>query len=690
MKNKVRDFLLEICVEELPASYVRPALYSLQQGFLEHFKTLRVAHGEVYTAGTANELVCYVKDVLEWPEPLTRDIKGPPKKIALDEKGNWTKQGIGFAKSQGVALEDLKIEPTKEGEYVFRKAKTVKGKPTKEYLVESIIPELIKNIHFLKTMKWDSSGLRFARPIEKLLAFFGKESLPVKLGKIPAKKIHMLSSEACLKDIQKKYLIDPNKRKEKIRFFIKGATKTLKADFYIDENLLEEVTFMVGSPGVFVGWFDKKFLSLPEDVLKASMAKHQRIFPVLKKSKLINKFIAVIDGKGRDIKSMRRNYENILEAKLKDSLFFFDEDTKKPFSENVSQLKDLIFQKDLGSMFEKIERLKELCSFICDRLGKGGSLKINTERAAELSKADLVTHMVGEFPSLQGVIGREYALKNGEAKDVAAAIGEHYLPQGTDDSLPKTTEGAILAISDKIDNLVGFCGVNIEKISGSFDPFGIRRNALGLIRIIEKKSFVLMLDELIEKAIELYGAKINVDAVKFKQQTVGYIKDRIDFLMGDVRPLELKRAVLDSGSFDIAQIFKRKKALMEIRKEKYFLEAAKVVERTSNILKGAKKEKIGEVDESLFKEDLERAVWKAYLDSKGKIQDLISKEKYKEATKEYAQAFFKVLHDFFDKVLVNVDNGTLRLNRLAMMKTINRLYAESVADLALLPQIVVK
>ncbi|MBU4311853.1 MAG: glycine--tRNA ligase subunit beta [Candidatus Omnitrophica bacterium] len=675
-----KDFLLEINTEELPAGYVKEALESLSAGFIA---SMDLKPGALSAnLATKNKLILYAEGIPEKTEDVSLEILGPPKRIAFDAKGNPTKQAIGFAKNQGVKVEDLKIKKTPKGEYIVIE-KRQKARHTKDILKE-ITPGIIKNIKFKKTMRWDDSGLRFARPIESVLVLFGSEKLNIDLDDIPAKDAGNVTASRYLKSLK---LVDSDERKKEIRRLISQALKRLKADQAIDENLLEEVTFLVNSPYVFFGEFDKKFLALPDDVLKASMAKHQRVFPVSKSGRLINKFVAIIDGK-RKIKLVRRNYEKILEAKLKDSLFFLDEDTKKPLTENISQLKDLIFQKDLGSMFEKIERLKTLCGFICDKSGEG-SLKIDCMRAAELSKADLLTHMVGEFPSLQGVMGGEYALRSKEKKEVVQAIKEHYLPQGTDDDLPKTKAGAILAISDKIDNLVGFCGMGVEKISGSYDPFGIRRNTLGFIQIIEKYSFRLGIGDLVQKTIELYGNKLKVTA-EFKAKVVDYIKDRVEFLMGDVRPAELKKAILGTVSLDIADIFKRKKALISITNERYFLEAAKVVERTSNILKGAKNEKIGEVDVKLFKEDLEQKVWAAYLNSKDKIHGLIDKEEYREATKEYGQVFYNILHEFFDKVLVNAEDRSLRLNRLAMMKAINVLYTERVANLALLPQIVVK
>jgi len=678
MKHK--DFLLEINVEELPAGYVRTAVKELLRGFGR--SGWKILSDTVKTGATKNSLILYVQDVPARQQKESKKIYGPPKRAMFDTEGNATKQAIGFAKKHEAKVEDLRFENTPKGEYVVIEKKEA-ARETKDVLKE-IIPDIVRDVRFQKTMRWDDSGLRFARPIESVLALFGNENIEVKLDGIPLKDAGRIAASQYLKRLK---LIDADERKKEIKRLISQVIKKLRADEAIDEDLLEEVTFLVNQPVVFFGSFNEKFLELPADVLKASMAKHQRVFPVSKNGRLVNKFIAVLDGK-RDIKKVRRNYERILEAKLKDSLFFFKEDTKKPLEKNISQLKDLIFQKDLGNMFEKIERLKELCGFICDRLGEG-SLKTDTTRAAVLSKTDLTMHMVGEFPSLQGVMGKEYALESGEKNEVALAIGEQYLPQGMDGRLPETLQGSILAISDRIDNIVGFLGMGVEA-SGSFDPFGIRRNAQGLIQIIKNKSLRVKIDELVEKSIESYGATLKLNSEELKEKIIDYIIERVDFLMGEVRPIELKAAVLSTGCLDAVNVFNRFEQLSSIVTEVYFLEAAKVVERTSNILKGAKKEKTGEVNEKIFKEDLERAVWKAYLNSKDKIATLIEKEKYKEATREYAGAFYKALHDFFDKVMVNVEDAALRQNRLAIMKEINKLYVERVADLAKLPQIVVQ
>ncbi|MDO8603347.1 MAG: glycine--tRNA ligase subunit beta [Candidatus Omnitrophota bacterium] len=680
------DFLLEINVEELPTGYVRPALDKLKNAFIEKLKLGRIAHGDVSVFGTAVALVCYVKDMQLKQEELSQEISGPPKRIAFDEDGKLTPQGIGFAKNQGVDVKDLKIKSTPKGEYVFI-IKKIKAGETKEVL-RVLVPEIIKAISFPKTMKWDDSGVRFARPIESILVLLDKENIKVKVGNAPAKVVKGVPAGLYLKKLEKLYTLDQDKRKSEIEKMIMLAQKKLGLDERIDKNLLEETNFLVRSPVLMIGDFDKRFLAVPRDVLVASMSKYQRIFTLSKGGKLINKFIAILDGKGRDIAKMKKVYANILEARLKDSLFFYNEDMKKPLSELAPKLKDLIFQKDLGNMFEKIQRLEQLSLFISEKLNIDPVKKEDIKRAAYLSKADLVTQMVGEFPSLQGAMGMEYSLKSGEKESVAIAIKEQYLPKGLDDNLPETIEGAILAISDRMDNIVGLLGSGVES-KGSFDPFGIRRNSQGLIQILNYRALRLDIISVIKEAIGLYKGRLKISQEELEKKVINYIKERLDFLAPDTKPIELKQAVLRSRCDDIVNVFKRVEALSAISSEKYFLKAAKVCERTSNILKGAKAEKIGEVNESLLKEDLEKEVWKAYSANSDKIRGLIKEEKYKEVTRAYGEAFFEALHKFFDNVLVNAEDKALRGNRLAMMQAINRLYTNDVADLAMLPQIVV-
>lgn len=686
-----KNFLLEINVEELPLAGIENVYRQMPSLFRDKFTSLDINFGETFIGITKNRLLFYIKDVsIKQNQKPPKKVFGPPKSISLDKDGNFTVQALGFAKAQQVKPIDLRFEKTDKGEYLAVEKK--QEARMSKHILREIIPEAINGLHFTKTMKWDSSGLRFARPILSIMAVFGNESVNVKMGNAANKKIRNITAEKYFKNICASVNIDPDKRREEIKNLVFSGQKKLNAMEYIEPVLLDEVVFMVDSPNVFTGDFDAKYLELPEDVLKASMAKYQRIFPVLKKDGLVNKFIAVIDGKGRDVQRVRKNYENILEARLKDSLFFFKEDVKRPLDGYAPQLKNLIFQKDLGNMSEKIARLKELCGFICSRLNIDNIIKSDIVRAAELSKLDLVTHMVGEFPSLQGIMGMHYAIHSKEKSSVANAIKEHYLPQGIEDDIPQSIEGAVLSISDKIDNVAGFLGIGID-VSGSFDPYGIRRNTQGFIQIIKNKGFRFNIEEVITFAVSLYGGRLTVPEVELKKKILNYIKERMEWLIvfgKEKVQKELVEAVLAVEDFDIVGMLKRVSVFSEISRDRYFLEAAKVVERTHNILKGAKKEKIEGVNEQLFKEDLERELWRAYLSSKDKIEELTKKEKYKEATKEYSAAFFEIMHKFFDSVMVNVEDMDVRLNRLAMMKAINILYTKRIADLARLPQIVVE
>ncbi len=690
--KNTKEFLLEINTEELPAGYVKSACRNLAEELDREFTSRCVpmnkpGNDSMKSFANKNSLIVLVRGLYARQEPYDEEITGPPKRIAFDKDGKPTGIALGFAKKTGVKIDELRIKSTPKGEYVFIKKKN-KPRLTKDILKE-IVPEAIKNISFPKTMRWDESGLRFARPIRSVAVLLGSENIPVGLGEVEQRRIRSSSPGKYLSD--KKEIIDWAERKEKIRKLIESELKKESADKKIDGALLEEITFMVNSPNTFTGKYSEEFLELPPDVLKASMAKHQRIFPVFKKGKITNRFIAVIEsGKKRDTKAIKRNYENILEAKPKDSLFFLKEDTAKPFASGSSQLKDLIFQKDLGTMFEKTGRVKELCGFLCDRISENGSLKNVTQRAAELSKIDLTSHMVGEFPGLQGIMGGEYALRSGESGDVAAAIREQYLPQGSDDGMPAGMPGAMLAVSDKTDNLVGFAGMGIDKIKGSFDPFGIRRNALGIIRIMREKAFRIDFAELIDRAVSAYDKKLRVHPADFKKKLLNYLKERINNEMGDIRPLELKQAVLESGPLDVYDVFRRKDILFGMKDERCFLEAAKIVERTANILKGTKSRIEEVVRAELLKEDLEKKVYKAYRDSKDSINKSIDDEDYAKVTELYAKTFYKVLHEFFDNVLVNDKDDSLRKNRLALMKAINSLYTDKVADLSKLPQIIVK
>lgn len=693
-----RDFLLEIGVEELPSDYIAQALLQLRSSAEESLKSLRLDFGEINVFGTPNRLVVYVKD-LSLRQRLQREkIIGPSKEIAFDKEGKPTTACLGFLKSKNAKLKDISVEATPKGEYIFIQ-RAMESKAAKTVL-SGLLPGMITSVKFPKSMRWDESGVRFARPVRWLLSLYGCEVVNFKLGKLtvsnstrlpryldPSMRVIKVTSvkDYFAKLENYKVTLDQKTRQEKVRAMLKNLATGLDAANNFNEELIEAVTYLTESPIGFAGRFKKEYLHLPVEVLESSMAKNQRVFLAKdKRSKGTPHFIAVINRKQKGLEEIKSTYEAILDAKLNDSIFFLEEDLKIPLQDRVESLKGVVFQTKLGTVFDRVTRIEKLALRIADLLLLPDVEKIKIERAAHLSKADLVTQMVKEYPDLQGIIGREYAKRMGEDKEVAGAISEHYLPKGIADPLPTTNIGSILAIADKIDAIVGFFAIGFIP-TGSEDPYGIRRASLGLLKILLEKRYPISLSGLLDEACAAYGDKISYDWRTIKSQILAFEKEKLKNILLDKKFRDdIIDAVLESGFDRFDQAYKKLSDLSSAVKSKYFLEAAKVAERTSNILKAEKafREGVVKVRQEHLKEPLEKELWEIYEKHKGKIQEAIAKGDYVEATKVYAEAFYKPLHIFFEKVKVNVDDDVLRGNRLALMKSINSIYADEVADLS--------
>lgn len=697
-KKTTKDFLLEIGVEELPSNYINQALLQLRPSIEEGIKNSRLDFGEINVFGTPNRLVIYVKDLPLRQELQREKIIGPSKEIAFDKEGKPTAACLGFLKSKNARLEDISVEATPKGEYIFLE-RNKESKATKTVLL-NLLPGIITSIKFPKLMRWDGSGTRFARPIRWLLSLYGSEVINFRLGNLTASNSSRLSrflspsmqvvKVASIKDYfakLKKYKIILNQktRQERIRAILKDLASRLGAIDDFNEDLIETVTYLVESPIGFAGKFKKEYLHLPVEVLEGSMAKNQRIFLVKdKKGRALPYFISIINRKSKNIEGIKSTYEAILDAKLKDSIFFLEEDLKTPLKDRVDSLKGVVFQTKLGTIYDRVTRLEKLALYIADELRLPDVEKRKVKKAAHLSKADLVTQMVREYPNLQGIVGREYARRIGEDKDVARAIYEHYLPKGIADPLPSTDIGSILAIADKVDAIVGFFAIGLIP-TGSEDPYGTRRASLGLLKILLEKRYPISFNDLIDWTFSGYGNTITCDKNLVKLQIIAFLKDRLKNILLDKKFRDdIIDAVLESGFNRFDQLHKKLNDLSSIAKSKYYLEAAKVVERTSNILRTEKasKESIKKVRVEHFKEPLEKELWEIYEKFKGKIEEAITAGDYIAATKVYGEAFYKPLHVFFEKVKVNVDDDALRTNRLALMKAINSVYVDRVADLS--------
>ncbi|MEP9412719.1 MAG: glycine--tRNA ligase subunit beta [Candidatus Brocadia sp.] len=700
------DLLFEIGTEEIPASYITPALNQMKALFTERAKKHRLETQSLYCAGTPRRLTLFVKGMPQRQESVTEEIQGPAASIAFDKTGNLTKAGLGFAKSHGVDINNLQIKKTPKGEYCFA-VKKVEGQETLHILPE-ILTEILKNISFPKSMKWKGNNLFFARPIRSLLALFGDKVVPVEINGIKADKFafgHPFLSGRKIEvphadwDLykrllkQEKVIVDMTERREKLRTKITQLMIPYGTTID-DEELLDEVTNLVEYPNAIECSFDEEFLDIPANVIETAMKEHQRYFPIKKRDgKLFNKFIAVLNRDESNADTAIQGNERVLRARLSDARFFWKEDRKVPLEKRLEDLKNLAFLEKLGNYYDRTERIVKLSEYISHRLIALNQLPIEDDtlikRAALLCKADLLTQMVGEFPSLQGIMGREYAEWDGEESSVALAIAEHYMPRFATDNIPTSKIGAVVGLADKFDTISSCFTLGLTP-TGSQDPYSLRRHAYGIIRIIEEHGFTLELKEVLFKSLSLLPM--------FPQIKGHYYPDIYNKLIPAIKEFfrdrlfhinvergyryDLVNAVLNAnaGFDDIYDFFQRLKALSNISKKEWWPDLVTVVERTFNI--GKKVNSSGAVNERLFTEAEERKLWEIFKGNETAIRKQVDEKKYEEASLTYYEVFAKPVHIFFDRVFVNVEDEAVRNNRLLLIKSINELYSRKIADLS--------
>jgi glycyl-tRNA synthetase beta chain len=712
MENKsasqsiAQDILFEIGTEELPATMLAD-IFSQSENWLEArlkkvFEEKRVGFEKAAVYATPRRLVFFVEKAAARQSSHEQLIKLIPKSEAYSSDGRPTEKLLTILKHRSVSLEELVTWPLAGKDTVFIR------KTALELLTLEVLPEifaaLLKSLSFAKTMKWglrweDGSDFYFPRPVRSLACFYGQKPLLFKmLGLSVSGKITIFSkgrrkkySVKTVKDYfglmrKQKIELDPLKRKEMIAQKLTQASSALKARLYEDPFLLGEVNFLVESPEVVSAPFDESFLKLPLEVLIVSMARKQRIFGLLdSQGKVQPRFLGLLDdgASGADKKVISRNYEHILHAKLQDSLFFYKEDTKVPLEKKRQELGGLIFLKGAGSMLEKSDRLVRLSQFLGKELKLSSKDQRDLEKACFLSKSDLLTQMVGEFPELQGVIGKYYALENGQEPAAAEAIGEQHLPRTVQDPLPRTLPGALLSILDKCDLIVASFALGNEP-SSSADPFGLRRSAGAVVKMILEKELRFSFLNLILENQKALGAYVPKDKQSvLAQKVTTFFKDRFKAVMLDRGYADgLLEAVMASGFEDLGEVFLRARALSEISKESFFPKAWKVVERTSNIVKAGKEASDLTIEPSVFTQELERRVFEKYQSSSDAIRRAQASMDYRLATSLYAEAFFDILSEFFEKVFVNDEDLRVRKNRLALLGAVQKLYTEKIADLS--------
>ena len=683
------EFLLEIGTEEIPAGYIRPALESIKEITGRKLAELSLSFADIKTAATPRRLVVCVSGLDERQADRQEEILGPPRKAAFDKDDKPTKAAIGFAKSRGATVADLQITTTPKGEYLLLCLEK-KGQETAKLLAE-FIPELIKSIPFPKSMHWGDNRTTFARPIQWLLAVFAGKVVECQLDKVKSENLtrghRFLAPEPFPVADFAGYvaglagadvIVDLEERRKLVAAEINRAATDVGGRIIPDDELLDTVTNLVELPVGVCGGFARKFLQLPREVLITSMRVHQKSFPVAADNgELMANFVAVNNTRVKNPDLTRQGHERVLRARLEDALFFFKEDCRQPLADRLEKLNGVVFQAKLGTMLEKTERLVELAAFLAEQTAP--ELSNVVRRTARLAKADLVTDMVNEFPSLQGTMGRHYALNDGEEEAVALGIMEHYLPIRAGAPLPTETVGALASMADRLDTIVGCFG--IEQIpTGTTDPFGLRRLALGLLHIIIDKGFTLSLSACLQKAMELYGDKLTSRSTLNNSRE--FIKNRfVNDQVSQGIPLGAIEAVTSVDFTDVVDCCQRIKALVAISEQPAFPLLAGSFKRVNNIIKNHNRTTV--VSE-LLSDSGEQNLFTVLTEVEKEVQPLVADKQYERAL----QAILRMkepVDTFFDDVMVMVEDEKIRENRLSLLAGIAELFL-SVGDFSKMNQ----
>ena len=614
--------LLEIGVEELPSRFGQTTLDQIENNLSKLLKEERINFDNIEKYATPRRLTFVIKNLADKATDLEEEVKGPAKKIAVDDDGNFTKPALGFMKSKGLDPKNVYFKQLGNAEYLFGTIKQ-EGKHTSEVL-KTIVPEAIKNVTFPKAMRWGGKNMRFARPIRWMVALLNNEILDIDLEGIKSSNItrghrflgerefEVNSVEEYFEKLDKNFVVlDQHKRKEMIREQAIEVAKSLGGEVELDEDLLEEITFLVEYPTAFYGEFDEEYVKLPKEVVTTPMKEHQRYFPVSKDGKLLPNFIAVRNGDSNRIDLVKAGNEKVLRARLADALFFYHEDTKKPLESFVDKLQTVVFQAKLGTVYDKTLRIEKLSQVILNELNMTES-KENTLRAAKLCKADLVTNMVFEFTELQGIMGRDYAQVSGENEEVCQGIFEHYLPRFAGDILPETNTGIALSIADKLDSIAGFFAIGI-KPSGSQDPYALRRQALGILSILLDRKLSVNLNNLINAALDNYS-NLEFNKEEVASQIVEFFVERVKNLFKDLGiRYDVIDAVLNNNLDDISDIHTRALELNRWLQKDELVEMLTAFNRVATL---AEKATTDIVKEDLLKEDAEIKLYNGFKEIK--------------------------------------------------------------------------
>ncbi len=690
--------LLEIGTEEIPAGYIHPALKAMAAALQEKLTEARIEHGPVEIYGTPRRLAVRVEKVAAKQLSLKSELTGPPAKVGFDESGKPTMAARKFAEKAGVKIEQLSIKETPKGDYLCA-VKQERGQATRTLLKE-ILPKIILATPFPKTMRWAALDIAFARPIHSILALLGSRVIQFKLGNVSAGRnshghyfmqpgnIKIDTADDYLKNLKAaRVIVDLADRRKGVEQEITRAAKKAGGSILPDDDLVDIVNNLVEYPVAIVGGFDRKFLELPDEVLITAMREHQKYFAVVDQSqKLLPYFIAVNNTRARDLKLVAKGHERVLRARLADAQFFFRGDLEVTNDERVEKLKGVLFQARLGTMYEKIQRVSKIGKFIAKAVDVGlagakqeNALKTQVARAAKLCKADLVSQVVGEFPKLQGIMGRVYAAIAGELSTVSAAVEEHYRPTYSGGPLPETIAGSVLSIADKIDSICGCFSVGLIP-TGASDPYALRRQGIGILQIMNDKGFSFSLRKLIKKSLSQFELKGPDELKALIEKVYTFLQNRIIQLLADQGyAKDTIAAVVDVSIDHVPNLWSRLKALESLRAKPDFEPLAVGFKRVVNILKKSGKlegeERPGEVKQDLFEDESESALFAAYQKVEKKVTEAIGKGLFEKALQDIATLRGPV-DAFFEGVMVLAEDPNVRRNRMALLGHIAALFGK--------------
>jgi glycyl-tRNA synthetase beta chain len=679
------EFLLEIGTEEIPSRFINPALDKMKELFSGLLVNGRVAieNGVIQTYGTPRRLVLYVPQLAERQQDVSKEVVGPPKRIAFDAEGKPTRAALVFAEKNGVQVDALASKTTDKGEYVVARLDE-KGGDTADWL-KQVLPGFVLSIPFQKTMRWMDKDIRFARPIHWIVALWGGSVVEFELNGIKSGNLsrgHRFMSPGAfmVKDFKSytaqaepNYLvIDPEARKQRIIKQTEELARSKNGTILDDPGLVEEVANLVEYPVAVMGTFNKEYLRVPKEVLITAMREHQRYFSVVGlNGNLLPYFITISNTRAEDMDIVRAGNERVLAARLSDAAYFFDHDVKRPLGDRIEGLKKVTYQEKLGTVYDKTLRVKHLAVFLAGIVHADAPI---VGRAAELCKVDLLTGVVGEFPKLQGVMGRHYALNSGEEPRVADAILEHYLPRYAGDKLPDSVEGVCVGIADRIDTITGCFSVGLVP-SGSEDPYGLRRQSVAILNMLMERGVRVSLADLIAEACKAYGLR-KKDKEKVGSETLDFFRQRLaGMLAAEGLRSDVVDAALSVGFNDPLIAREKVRALDGLRTSVDYQPLVTALKRAGNILP---REFKGKVKKNLLKLDAEKALYASYADIKDRVVEKATKLDFRGALADIA-SLRKDVDAFFDTVMVMDKDPEVKVNRLALLAGITGLFSQ-IAD----------